>query len=52
MKEEFKKTIDSANINFLIGSGLSRPFLDVLNDIETVLSDPSKAPAEIEAKKK
>ena len=33
-----KKTIASTNVNFLIGSGLSRPFLDVLQDIETQLT--------------
>ena len=33
-----KKTIASTNVNFLIGSGLSRPFLDVLQNIETQLT--------------
>ncbi|MDB5244403.1 MAG: hypothetical protein JWN18_273 [Parcubacteria group bacterium] len=49
---EIRKTIDSANINFLVGAGLSRPFLDVLNDIEVFLSDDSKTPEEIRNKKK
>jgi hypothetical protein len=52
MIKEIRKAIESANINFLIGSGLSRPFLGVLNDIEIFLSDPRKTPAEITAKKK
>ncbi len=34
-----KKTIASTNINFLIGSGLSAPFLEILKDIETNLSN-------------
>lgn len=52
MIEEIKKTIDSANINFLIGSGISRPFLDVLYDIEEFLTDKTKSPEEILNKKK
>lgn len=52
MLKPIKKAIDSANINFLIGSGLSRPFLDVLNDIETFLSNPQKTHEEKIAKKK
>ncbi|HEY9031165.1 MAG TPA: hypothetical protein VIM93_07375, partial [Kangiella sp.] len=34
---EIRKAIASANINILIGSGASRPFLDVLADIESKL---------------
>lgn len=49
---DIKKTIDSANINFLIGAGLSKPFLDTLNDIELFLSDTSKTSEEILSKKK
>ncbi len=52
MINKIRKTIDSANINFLIGSGLSRPFLSVLNDIEIFLSDKTKTPVEIIDKKK
>jgi hypothetical protein len=52
MLNEIRKAIESANINFLIGAGLSRPFLDVLNDIETFLSDPTKTADEITDKKK
>jgi len=33
-----KKTIASANINFLIGAGLSAPFLELLGDIESRLT--------------
>lgn len=52
MLNEIRKAIESANINFLIGAGLSRPFLDVLNNIETFLSDPTKTAREITDKKK
>ncbi|MEI9911036.1 MAG: SIR2 family protein [Bacteroidota bacterium] len=52
MVKKIRKTIESANINFLIGSGLSRPFLEVLNDVEIFLSDSQKTSAEITAKKK
>lgn len=52
MIDDIRKAIDSANINFLIGSGLSRPFLDVLNDIEDFLIDKTKTPQEIVEKKK
>jgi hypothetical protein len=37
--EEIKEIIQSANINFLIGSGLSRDFLVTLGNIETLLTD-------------
>lgn len=39
---EIRKAIASANINFLIGSGASRPFLDVLNDIESKLDQAER----------
>lgn len=52
MIDKIRKTIDSANINFLIGAGFSRPFLDVLHDIESFLSNPSKTDSEISDKKK
>lgn len=32
---EFKKVIESCHLNFLFGSGASRPFLDTLNNLET-----------------
>ena len=35
--EDLKDFIQSANINFLIGSGLSRPYLETLGNIETNL---------------
>jgi len=37
-----KKTIASTNVNFLIGSGLSCPFLDILHDIEVKLTQAEK----------
>jgi NAD-dependent SIR2 family protein deacetylase len=52
MINKIRKTIDSANINFLIGAGLSMPFLDVLRDVEVFLSDESKTKADITKKKK
>ena len=35
--EEIEKLLESANLNFLIGSGASRPFLDTLQDIEKTM---------------
>ena len=40
-----KDFIQSGNINFLIGSGLSRPFLPVLGNIEKQMSAVKDAPA-------
>ncbi len=50
MKElkDIKKTIDSANINFLIGSGLSSPFLEILNQIETKLTKAENEKNDVE----
>lgn len=39
---DIKKTLASTSVNFLIGSGLSSPFLEILNDIETKLSKAEK----------
>ncbi|NQU86077.1 MAG: SIR2 family protein [Mariniphaga sp.] len=52
--KDIKKTIDSANINFLIGSGLSFPFLDILNNIEIKLvkAEENYIPQEISELKK
>lgn len=49
-----KKTIASTNINFLIGSGLSSPFLEILNKIEVklTLAEGKKDEAEITKLKK
>lgn len=46
---DIKKTIDSANINFLIGAGLSNPFLETLEDIELKLkkAEDDKVDSEI-----
>lgn len=35
--EEIEKLLESANLNFLIGSGASKPFLHTLQDIEKVM---------------
>jgi hypothetical protein len=40
--KNIKKSIASANINFLIGSGVSAPFLETLTDIEKQLSEAIK----------
>jgi hypothetical protein len=37
-KPEIKEIIQSSNLNFLMGAGLSTPFLPLLNDIETRLT--------------
>lgn len=37
-KQEMKEIIQSSNLNFLFGAGLSTPFLPLLNDIETRLT--------------
>ncbi|MBK7632976.1 MAG: hypothetical protein IPJ13_00885 [Saprospiraceae bacterium] len=40
--ENIKKVIESCHLNFLIGSGASKPFLDTLTDIEKALDNLSK----------
>lgn len=35
--EEIEKILESANLNFLIGSGASKPFLNTLQDIEKAM---------------
>lgn len=42
--EVLKDFIQSGNINFLIGSGLSRPFLPVLGNIEKQMASVKDAP--------
>jgi hypothetical protein len=37
--EKLKNLIQSCNINFIIGSGLSRPYLSTLNNIEILLTE-------------
>jgi hypothetical protein len=41
--KNIKKSIASANINFLIGSGVSAPFLETLTDIEKQLSEAEES---------
>jgi len=36
--EDFKKIVESCHLNFLIGSGASRPFLKTLNNVEVLLT--------------
>jgi hypothetical protein len=53
--KNIKKSIASANINFLIGSGVSAPFLETLTDIEKKLSEAEESKnsdEEIKIKKK
>lgn len=40
--ETLKDLIQSCHINFMLGSGISRPYLSTLNNIETLLTDLSK----------
>ena len=40
--EKLKDLIQSCHINFMLGSGISRPYLCTLNNIETLLTDLSK----------
>jgi len=39
MTDTIKNTVQDCNINFLLGSGLSRPFLATLGKIESLLTD-------------
>ncbi|CAB5499687.1 hypothetical protein AZO1586I_534 [Bathymodiolus thermophilus thioautotrophic gill symbiont] len=41
--KNIKKSIASANINFLIGSGVSAPFLEILTNIEQKLSEAEES---------
>ena len=38
-----KQLIQSSHVNFLYGSGLSKPYLETLGNIETLLTDVSKS---------
>lgn len=40
--EDIKKVIESCHLNFLLGSGASKPFLDTLTDIEKSLDNLHK----------
>ncbi len=42
--ERLKDIIQSANMNFLFGSGMSRPYLSTLGEIETWLTDLNTRP--------
>src|SRR5690348_3453558 len=41
--ETLKDTMQDSNINFLIGSGLSCPYLPLLGNIETLLTEVDEA---------
>ena len=43
MKLKLKETIQDCNINFLLGSGLSFPYLKTLGNIEALLTDLENA---------
>lgn len=49
--KKIKKTIDSANLNFLLGAGVSTPFLEILGNIEKDLTKAEKI-IDIDKKKK
>lgn len=49
--QEIKEVVQSSHINFLIGAGLSTPFLPLLGDIETRLSNETKKAERIKIKK-
>lgn len=51
MLEKLKNTIQDCNINFLIGSGLSSPFLKTLGRIETLLTELEKKQLDLDTKK-
>lgn len=40
--EKLKDLIQSCHVNFMLGSGISRPYLSTLNNIETLLTELSK----------
>lgn len=48
--EQIKSIIQSAHINFLIGSGVSRPYLNTLGSVETWLTELSNNPLDDEIK--
>lgn len=43
--DQIKNTIQSAHLNFLLGSGVSRPYLDTLGSIEIWLTELSDSPS-------
>src|SRR3989338_7404701 len=49
--QEIKETVQSPHLNFLIGAGLSTPFLPLLGDIETRLSNETRKVERIKIKK-
>jgi len=49
--QEIKEAVQSSHINFLFGAGLSNPFLPLLGDIETRLSNEARKPERIKIKK-
>lgn len=49
--QEMKEVVQSSHLNFLIGSGLSTPFLPLLGDIETRLSNETKKVERVKIKK-
>lgn len=49
--QEIKEIIQSSHINFLVGAGLSTPYLSLLGDIESRLSSETKRSERIKIKK-
>ncbi len=48
--EQIKNMIQSAHLNFLIGSGVSRPYLNTLGGVETWLTELSNNPSKDDVK--
>lgn len=48
--DQIKNIIQSAHLNFLIGSGVSRPYLNTLGGVETWLTELTNNPSEDEVK--
>lgn len=48
--EYFKKILENCHLNFLIGSGASKPYLGTLGEIENLLTELSKSEIDIDNK--
>lgn len=51
MHDKIKDTIQDCNINFLLGSGLSLPYLKTLGNIEVLLNDLETRELDVDVKK-
>src|SRR5205809_782191 len=48
--ERFKDTVQDCNLNFLLGSGMSCPYLPVLGSIENLLTEVETSPLPLDRK--